>query len=185
MTIEAAKDAVDRDERYIGGVVIEVACRCGCSQEFEGAKKYFHQPMSEPGIFYVTGVTYTGVPSSMTADLAKELDVAKERIKRCGLPAPSFTHPQLPEEPPTSVRMVCSVCAHWVQVSNAGLILSFASGLDLDTQEGQWASKAAATAQPFVRRHVSRCGGTIEGVQEDDHRWSELDENNREDENAR
>src|SRR5688572_710491 len=110
LTVEAAKDAVDRKGQYIGGVVIETACRCAYPDEFEGAKKYFHRPFSEPGIFYVTGVTYTGFSESMCAGLATELAAAKERITRFGLPPPSFTHPQLPEEPATQVRMVCAVC---------------------------------------------------------------------------
>jgi hypothetical protein len=184
MTFEAAKDAVDREGDYIGGVVIETACRCAYPDEFEGAKKYFHRPMSEPGIFYVTGVTYTGFSKSMSAGVATELAAAKEKIARFGLPPASFTHPQLPEEPPTQVRMVCAVCGRWVQVSNAGLIYSFMSGLDMDSEEAQEAVKTTATASPFVRRHLSQCGGMIEGVQEDDPRWAELDEDNREDENA-
>jgi hypothetical protein len=184
LTVDAARDAIDRDGHYIGGVVIEAACRCAYPGEFQGSEKYFHGPMSEHGIFYVTGVTYTGLSTPLSAEVAAELAAAKERIARLGLPAPIFTHPQLRMEPPTQVRMVCSVCAHWVQVSNAGLVFSFISGLNRDSPEGKEASKAAATASPFMRRHLSKCRGPIKGIQEDDPRWSQLAEINREDENA-
>jgi len=185
LTVEAAKDAVGREGKYIGGVVIETACRCAYRDEFEGAKEYFHRPISEPGIFYVTGVTFTSFSKSMNAGVATELAAAREKIARFGLPPSSFAHPQLLEEPATRVRMVCAVCGHWVQVSNAGLVYSFMSGLDMQLEEGQEGIKAAAIASPFVKRHLSQCGGIIEGVQEDDPRWGELDETNREDENAR
>src|SRR5579871_178522 len=61
MAVAAAKDAFDREGDYIGGVVIEADCRCALPNEFSGYEKYFHNPKTERGIFYVSGVTYTWV----------------------------------------------------------------------------------------------------------------------------
>jgi hypothetical protein len=81
--------------------------------------------------------------------------------------------------------MLCSTCGHWVEVSNAGLMYSFMSGLDMLSREGEEAQKALDEAGPFVSRHLSECSATIEGIQEDDPRWSTLDESKREGEHAK
>jgi hypothetical protein len=75
--------------------------------------------------------------------------------------------------------MVCSVCGRWVEVKDVNPLFAFVSGLDPDSE------REANERVAFVRRHLSRCGGTIEGIQEDNPRWAELDEDNREAENAR
>src|SRR6266478_2810354 len=73
MAVEAAKDAFGRDGDYIGGVVIEADCRCAYPSEFSGSEKYFHKPMSERGIFYVTGVTDFGVSKTECTEDTAEL----------------------------------------------------------------------------------------------------------------
>lgn len=57
IAIAAAENAVDREKRFIGGIVVEVHCRSVNPQEFEGAEKYFCQPLTDHGIFYVSGLT--------------------------------------------------------------------------------------------------------------------------------
>lgn len=191
MAAEAAKDAVDREGNYIGGVVIEADCRCSYPKEFSGYEKHFHKPIDERGIFYVSGVTYTGVFENTSAEAADELADLRKRISRLGLPTPSFVHPQMRDDPPTRVRLLCSVCGHWIEVSNAGLIYSFMDGLDMFSKEGEEARNAVGAAGPFMSRHLQDCCDGlppnslhIEGIQEDNPRWSMLDETKREDVNA-
>ncbi|HZQ46753.1 MAG TPA: hypothetical protein VFC07_07080, partial [Verrucomicrobiae bacterium] len=92
---------------------------------------------------------------------------------------------------PTRVRLLCSVCGHWVEVSNTGLIYSFVDGLDMFSREGEEAQKAINAAGPFMRRHLGVCREGlepnslhIEGIHEDDPRWFILDETKQEEPNA-
>ena len=183
MTVDAAKNAFDREGDYIGGVVLQVYCRYSFPEKFSGYEKYFLRPISEPGIFYVTGVTYTGTSEEWPQEVtAAELAAARDQISRFGLPTPSFAHPKWPDRPPTNVRMVCPVCDHWVEVSNTGLIFSFSTGIEPDSEEGREAIKAFKIASPFWERHQKQCQAyRIRGIQEDDPRWSTLDPTKRED----
>ena len=191
MALAAAKNAVGREGEFIGGVVIEVQCRCVVPKEFEGYEKHFHAAMDGRGIFYVSGVTSYGVSKAESAEAAAELEAMRESILHSGLPAPSFIHPKLPEEPPTRVRLLCSVCHHWIEVDNLDLIYSFMGGLDMFSleQRDAWKSRKGVSA-PFVHRHISECflGNEssprgIEAIHERDPRWSTLDDANRDDVN--
>lgn len=176
----AAKDAIDTSGDYIGGIVLEVDCRAAFPDEFSIYKEYCHSPMNERGIFYVSGVTYSAITKVLSTEVIAMLATAKERITLTGIPVPSFVHPQSPESPPTRVRMLCSACGHWIEVSNTGLICSFMSGLDMFSREGEEAKKVLDEAGPFVSRHIAQCSAFIEGVHEDDPRWHTLESGKRE-----
>lgn len=181
LAVTAAQNAVGRDGEYIGGVVVEAHCRCAGPKEFDGYEKYFHAPVVEPGIFYVSGVTSYAIAEELTKAVHVELEAMRSNIRRSGLPAPSFVHPKLPDEPPKKIRLLCDVCGRWVEVNSLGLMYSFLDTLHGHFPEEREAWRAKDVAGPFVRRHISECGGCITGIHEDDERWNELSPANRED----
>ena len=178
--VAAAQDATDRAGDYVGGIVLEAHCRSLARNEFDGYEKYFHTSSKVPGIFYVSGITYTGVHESMIGEAQAALEVVKERIGRFGLPAPSFIHPPMLYEPPSRVRMLCLTCGHWVEVYNTGIIYSL-MGTDMFTPEDENLRVSMRLAGNFMRKHLDQCADQVVGIQEDDKRWAMLDDANRED----
>lgn len=61
IAVRAAENATDRDGSFIGGVVLEIQTKCISAEEIRGYEKYQLQPSSAPGIFYVSGVTYSDI----------------------------------------------------------------------------------------------------------------------------
>lgn len=191
LAVAAARDAVDRNGQYVGGVVVENHSRCVAVEEFERYKKYFHRPIEEPGIFYVSGITTYSVPKMQVQGALAELHSAAEKISQFGLPTPSFTHPKLPEEPPTRVRLLCSACGRWAEVENLGIVFSLMGDMDMILKAYPDARQSTGHANSFMRRHLLSClhvdegpmRGTILGIQQSDPRWSRL-ESSKEDADA-
>ncbi len=188
----AAQDAVDRKGDYIGGVVIETNCRCVDPKEFDGYQKYFHRPMERRGIFYVSGTHTFEIPRMTVLGAMAKFDAARLRIERCGLPAPSFVHPELPEEPPTRVRLLCSVCGRWTEVDNRGVVFSFMPDAHFFTDTDPDARRSLEHAGKFMRAHLLSClhvdkgpmRGSVVGIHQSDPRWATLDDSKREDEDV-
>ncbi|EEF57009.1 hypothetical protein [Pedosphaera parvula] len=192
MTVDAARNAVGREGEFIGGVIIEMHCQRVDATEFDESRKYFHQPIDQPGIFYVTGTTSIQLSRKRISEALAELESVKEKIRQSGLPTPSFIHPKLPEEPPRKVRLLCDICNHWVETDTLDLMESF-MGISLTfvcEQREKWKSRRG-TFGSFVNHHISRCfeGGQpgisgITAIHENDPRWATLNEANREEDDG-
>lgn len=187
IAVASASNAVDRDGRFIGGVVIETHCRCANREEYNGYEKYFHSPIGEHGVFYVSGTTWSTIAKELTIEAHIELKKIRENIKRFGFPSPSFVHPKLPQEPPAKIRLLCTACGHWVEVNSLGLIYMFMGRHLTFTDEERDELKAHDVAGPFMRRHFPHChradkpcSNGIAGIHEDDEQWNKLHEANEE-----
>lgn len=180
IAVTAAANAVNRNGDFIGGVPVEVNCRCVDREQFEGYDKYFHNPIDQRGIFHVSGTSGYSIQKALTADASAKLGRFRSHIKEFGLPKPSFVHPQLPKEPPRTVRLLCSECLHWVEVSNEGMMYSFMEGLDCFSLEEDEPTRQDSLAGHFMRAHLDACRAKIVGVLEDDPRWATLEEEKRE-----
>ncbi len=137
------------------------------------------QRINHPGIFYVTGVTYSGAWLTTTTGIAEQLHAIRQRIHKVGIPTPSFIHPPLKAPAPTFVRIVCPVCSHWVEVDNAeAFFTSFWTG-DLPSEEFDDRQQAGQIARPFVERHFkcleefqkSKCCDYLSGPTKPSIRW--------------
>ncbi len=184
VAVRAAENAVDRDGAFVGGVVVEVQSRCVGSEEFDGYEKYLMQPLEEPGIFYVSGITFRSIAAYEANGAAASIRSMREWIAENGLPPPSFVHPPLEPDAPKTVRLVCPVCERWIEIDSSGLLYSFFDGLDRLSSEFEEARQAAETARPFVESHFV-CLRDREDVNallflyEDDERYQLLDESKR------
>jgi hypothetical protein len=163
----------------------ELQARCIGAEEIDNLGEYLIQPVDRPGIFYVTGVTYSSAWLTTTTGVARELQAVRHRIRVHGVPAPSFVHPPLKVSAPTFVRIVCPVCGHWVEVVNAGILYSFWTGLEPFSEQFHAARQAVQVAKPFVERHF-RClqsfagKDTLRFVYPSDERFDLLDDAMRE-----
>jgi hypothetical protein len=192
LAVTAARNAFDRNGEFIGGVVVEIACRCVDGEEFDGHEKYFHRPMNEPGIFYVSGARHFGLPRFGNAGALADVRRMKARIKKSGLPPASFVHPRLPDEPPERMRLLCSVCKRWLEVDSDELLSVFmASPLDEFTPEEKKIWRSVNVVGPFMRRHVAQClftaggpRGAMLAIHEPDPRWDTLDPDKQEDDDG-
>ena len=181
IAVRAAEAAVDRDGEFVGGVVAEVQSKCVGPEEFDLHERYLLQPRHVPGIFYVSGITFSSLANHELNGVSKRLQSLRESIARSGLPAASFTHPPLP--PPESVplvRIVCPVCEHWVEVAHDGLLYSFFDGLDRFSAEEEEGRHAVSIAGPFVKNHFQCLRGrddvsALVFLYPDDERYACLD----------
>lgn len=156
IAVRAAEAAVDRDGEFVGGIVAEVQSKCVGPEEFDMHERYLLQPKHLPGIFYVSGITFSSLVNRELHGLSYQLQLFRDSIARSGLPATSFTHPPLPPpEPAPLVRIVCPVCECWVEVAHDGLLYSFFDGLERFSPEEEEGRRAVSIAGPFVRNHFS------------------------------
>jgi hypothetical protein len=175
LAVDAGQHAFNRKGEYIGGVVLETNAQCVNPEEFESYRKYFHRPMDEPGVFYVSGTHGWTLPRWAVLGALEELEAAAKQLDRFGLPAPSLTQPQLPDEPPRRVRLLCTVCGHWTEVQSQGVVLSFIPEEQFFTDLSPQARKSRERARAFFQRHgIVSCRGTILAVHEADARWATL-----------
>lgn len=185
IAVRAAENAVDRDGRYVGGVVLEVQPKCVGPEEFDGYERYLMHSLDQPGIFYVSGITFTSIALHEANGAVERLEAARACIEQNGIPAASFVHPSLKNDDEASrVRIVCPVCEHWVEVDNTGLLYSFFEGLDPFSDEYKEVQQAAQTAGPFVKSHFSclqdkRDVHALIFLYEDDEHYNLLDESKR------
>jgi hypothetical protein len=181
----AAENAIDRDGRYVGGVVLEVQPKCVGPEEFEGYESYLLQPLDAPGIFYTSGITHTSISLHEANGAAEALANVREWIADNGIPAPSFVHPPLEiDDEPKTVRIVCPVCQHWVEVDSRGLLYSFFDGLEPFSQAYEEGQEAVHIAGPFVRNHFAclkdRDVNALIFLYRGDYRYDLLDDAKRE-----
>jgi hypothetical protein len=166
----AANRAVDRGGHYIGGIVIEVDCRVAPPDEWRLHQKYFYAPPEIAGIFYVSGTMSYSVAPQRISGLLPELEKLRVEISVNGLPTPSFTHPEPPEDPPIKVRLICDKCKNWIEVDSIGLMYSFMGGSHLESDERF--GPRLNIAGPFIVRHIAH-GGSISAFNEEDTRWAQ------------
>jgi hypothetical protein len=151
----AAEHARDRDGQYIGGVVSQVQTRRAHIDEFANHDDFLLQPISQPGIFYVTGTTSFTTPRDPGAFGA--LEALRNTIREHGLPPVSFAHPKPPDaKPPGRSRILCPNCHRWAEVDNLGIVYSRCDGLDPDSVEAKRGQAAGRTLGEFMQRHT-RC----------------------------
>ena len=182
MAVEAAEGTVDRNGEYVGGVVVEVACRGAGLKEFEGYEKYFHSPIGERGIFYVSGSHGYFLPGSVLEPVIAELDVLRNRIKDSGAPVASFVKPQLPPLPVEKVRLLCTVCKRWLETDNEEIMHLFMKGIHGFTIEDEKIWRSINVVGPFMQRHLAQClmipggpRGMVQGIHPPDPQWNKLD----------
>jgi hypothetical protein len=185
IAVKASESALGRDGDFVGGVVLEVQPKCVGREEFDGCEKYLMQPLDEPGIFYVSGITYTSIALHKANGATESLARFREWIDKNGIPAPSFIHPPLDDSgEPKTIRIVCPVCERWVEVDRAGLLYSFFDGLDRFSEECKSGQQAVQTAGPFVKSHFACLKDSAEAtalifLYEDDERYNLLDASKR------
>jgi hypothetical protein len=152
----AAEHARDRNGDYIGGVVAEVQmCRVRV-EEFKGYEDYLLQPISAPGIFYVTGTTTFQMPSAMVAGTLIALEASRDSIRKSGLPQPSFVHPMPPDPPPPKrTRLLCPGCHKWAEFDSTGIIYSLYEGLDPALSEHRIGQQSGRRLGVFIEEHAS------------------------------
>lgn len=160
IAVRGAEKAIDRDGQFVGGVVVEVQPKCVGPEEFVGYEKYLIRPLHLPGIFYVSGITYSSIGFHEANGIADTLTSIRNGIAQNGIPTPSFVHPQLEvDAAPKTVRIVCPVCERWVEVDHCGLLYSFFDGLDAFSPEHEVGRQAVRVAGPFVKRHFACLNG--------------------------
>lgn len=151
----AAEHARGRDGDYIGGVILELQVRSAAAVEFKGYEQYLIRPITDPGIFYVTGTTHSGLPSGMIPAVRDRLAELRESIRQRGLPPASFVHPKPPDgKPPRRTRIVCPGCQSWAEFDSAGVICSLYDGLDPGSREAQIGRQTGAMLGRFVEEHL-------------------------------
>ena len=173
----AAENAVDRNGRYIGGVVIEVHVKCLPPEEYSKDPEYLLQPVDQPGIFYVTGTTTTGEAKELAVGAAAELRQKQEKIKREGLPEPSFVHPTWQPPPAEPIRIYCPGCGRWTEVDGSGILYSFFDGLDPWSFQDEY--RSAEATRRFIESHLEcvmeyHDAGPIVFLYRDDERYHVL-----------
>jgi hypothetical protein len=169
LATKAVSNAVDRDGRYNGGIVIEVDCRLAPPEELNLYQKHFHSSPENAGIFYVSGTHSYSFPSKRIIHLLPELEKLRAEIRNNGLPSPSFIHPELPDDPPIKLRLICDKCKNWIEVDNIGLMYTFLNGGILEPDERF--GPRLNIAGPFMARHLGH-GGSISAFNEEDVRWN-------------
>ena len=83
----AAQHSVDRDAQYIGGVVQAVSTNLTTQTELDEYSDYLMRPVSEPGIFYVSGVTYGAIAFADAAKFDERIIEFGRRIEQQGRPS--------------------------------------------------------------------------------------------------
>lgn len=152
----AAEHARGRDGDYIGGVVAELQVSRVRADRFDGYEKYLLQPLSKPGIFYVTGTTSFGAPHEMIAGALDAVSALRDSIRQRGLPPPSFAHPKPPDpSPPKRVRILCPGCHKWAEVDSTGVVYSLMDGLDSASPESEIGRRTGRTLGAFIEGHSS------------------------------
>jgi hypothetical protein len=151
----AAEHARDRNGEYIGGVVAQLHVRRAHVDEFAGYDEYFLQPISRPGIFYVTGTTSFWMPTEGLPGTSEALAVLRQAVREDGLPPVSFAHPRPPApRPPVRTRILCPTCHRWAEVDSLGVVYSQCDGLDPDSPEAKAGRQAGRTLGDFIQRHT-------------------------------
>lgn len=101
--------------------------------------------------------------------LLPDLEKLRAELRAEGLPNPTFIHPELPEDVPIKMRLICDKCRNWIEVSSVGLMYSFLRGSNFEIDE-RFGPEIYA-AGPFIQRHIEHGGMTA--FNENDPRWNE------------
>lgn len=182
IAVEAAEGTVDRNGEYMGGLVVETACRCVDLNEFYGYEKYFHGPINERGIFYVSGSNVFFLPGSLLACAIAEVKALQAKIMLSGAPPTTFMKPQLPDVPVEKMRLLCSVCKRWVETDSEELMHLFMKDMHGFTIPDKKIWRSINVIGPFMRRHIAQClfipggpRGMVHAIHLPDPQWNKLD----------
>jgi hypothetical protein len=181
LAVRAGENAVDRMGEFVGGAVLELQCRCVGREEFENYKEYLLQPLDERGIFYVSGITYSGIGLQEANGVLESLQTIRNSIAKNGVPEPSFVHPTPKvRNEPKKVRIVCPVCERWLEVDNEGLLYSFCQGFDLYPDNLTRMRETGQIAGPFIKKHFAclsdrDAANALVFVYDSDERYYQLD----------
>jgi len=90
---------------------------------------------------------------------------------------PEEPHKQESSKPSKKARLWCRGCGHWTEVGREGPKHIFVGHLLPEDPE---ASEAAKPSASFMYRHLSQCKRPVWMIYEDNRKWAELEETNRE-----
>ncbi len=150
----AARHAVDREGHYIGGVVWAVSTTPTTPAELDEYSDYLMRPISDPGIFYVSGVTYSCIGFGDITKFAAQLREQRRQIEQEGRPSPSFTHPQVADRhEPDVCRLVCPTCGAWIEYDQGAFFYAFIDGLAAFPEFMSRVLSARSVYDEFLARH--------------------------------
>ena len=91
--------------------------------------------------------------------------------------SPDGNQNQTSSEPSKKVRLWCWGCGHWTEVGSEGPKHIFVGHLVPENPEAREPAKPSAS---FMYRHLSKCKWPVMAIYEDNPKWGEFKEEDRE-----
>jgi hypothetical protein len=154
---EKMSNSVNKDGRYLGGLVLDVRARCVDISEYKPYSEYFLQEIETPGVFYVSGLTFFTPPMRAYPDVEHELE-QYEQNKGCIDRDLVYIHESNDKrEKNRRIRIICPVCGAWKEHSHLGFISMFIEGFGANTPEEHDWIENRKEVMPFIEQHLPHC----------------------------